>query len=157
MNEYATVYEVSAAGLLAVIGSFLYSLGGRNHKWLRRYLSSLLIGVGVNVLCLLRGSWSPWLIAITPILVAGLSLGYGADGLWQKVGRRAICAITVSLSGGACYLALGPKALFILIPQVGLSCFTVYLGTKNPIEAAAEEFMIGMMYFLPLMMYPFIA
>lgn len=156
MSEYTTMYQAALAGLAIVAASFFYSWGGRSGKWKRRFIASFILACAVNGLLAWRGIWNPLALITYPILCIGFSLGYGAEELLQKIFKRMIYAITICLSGLLLAFVLGGNAWFVLIPHVGIAAFSVYLGTRNPIEAAAEEFFICMVLNLGLMMYPFI-
>ena len=150
------MYQAVLSGLVIVLASFFYSWGGRSGKWKRRFVGSFILACGVNVLLFWREMWSPWALATYPILAAGFSLGYGADMLIEKIIKRIIYASAVCFSGFVLAFVLGGNAWGVLIPHVGIAAWSVYLGTRNPIEAAAEEFFICMVLNLGLMMYPFI-
>lgn len=156
MSEYTTMYQATAAGLALVLASFFYSWGGRNGKWKRRFIASLILSCAVNGLLLWRGMWHPLALATYPLLSAGFSLGYGAEGIYNKFIKRLSYASAICLSGLILALALSGNAWFVLIPHAGIGAWSVYMGVRNPIEAAAEEFFICMILNLGLMMYPFI-
>jgi len=155
MTEYDTVWQAFGAGIGLVLSSLLYSLGGRSGKWKRRFVGSFILAGTLVTLCLLRGLFSWWLLLTWPLLVAGYSIGYGADLLGVKVLKRLVYAITVISAGVVCAYLF--SAWWVLIPHVGVGLWSVYLGVRNPVEAAAEEFFISMLLGLGLMMYPFVS
>lgn len=156
MNEYIIGYQ-AIGGLAGVVATcLLYMLGGRSGKWLRRYVASFILAVTVNVLCAIRGFWSPWLLTIYPCLITGFSLGYGGEDTASKVFRRLIYALGVLMAGLIMVFVLGPKAWWVFIPHAGVGAFSIYLGVKNPIAAAAEEVFVCLVLTSFLTAYPFI-
>lgn len=153
--EYLIMYQITGAGFALVLSSFFYSWGGRAGKWRRRFLASFILACTVNGLCALRGIWSPWMIAVYPLLAVAYSLGYGAEDAWYKIVRRSIYASAVLMSGLLMAVLLGGNAWWVLLPHGVCGGLSVYLGTKNPLPAAAEEFMVSMVLGLFLITYPF--
>ena len=149
------MYQITGCGLGLVLSSFLYSWGGRAGKWKRRFIASFVLAATVNVACVLRGIWSPWMIAVWPLLSLAYSLGYGAEDTWYKIVRRSIYASAVLMSGLLMAVLIGGNAWWVFIPHVVCGGLTVYLGIKNPLPAAVEEFMISMSLGLFLIAYPF--
>ncbi len=155
MDEYITVYQVGIAGVGMVISGFLYSLGGRAGKWFRRFIASFVIAATLNGLCAWRGIWSPWLLVVWPMLIGGFSLGYGAEQLGPKIIKRSIVVFACCSACVLCSVILGNY--WLLIPAIGVAAFSVFLGVKNPIEAAAEEFFVCLLLTMALFMYPFLS
>lgn len=156
MDEYVIIYQITGGAIAIVISAMLYSLGGRNGKWKRRFVGSFIASATVNILCLMRGIWAWPLLLTWPLISIGYSLGYGKEG-WLKYVQRTIYATTVCSAGLACAFALGGNAFWLLIPHFGIGLFSIYLGTKNPIAAAAEEFIISLLLTLMLLGYPFLS
>lgn len=156
MNEYTIGWQASISGLGAVIGATLYWIGGRNNKAIRRILGSFILALTVNGICLWREIWSPFFLIVFPLLFAGFSLGYGADGTFHKITKRTSYALACCMSGLVFCFVLGGNTWFVLIPHIGIALWSIYLGVKNPISAAAEEFFICMLLNIGLIMYPFI-
>lgn len=157
MSEYAIGYAAagSIAGLAATC--LFYMLGGRSGKWRRRYVASLIQAVNSNVCAAVMGVWSPWLLAIYPLAIAQTSLGYGADSGGGKVLRRALCALA-SLTIGVLFSWLyGGLAWLVFVANVGVAAWSVWLGVKNPLYAAAEEVFVCALLFLMTCAYPFTA
>lgn len=158
MNEYNILYTAFGSLIGLSLSCLLYGLSGRSGKWKRRFIGSLILATTVNISSAVMGKWNPWLIAIYPLLTAGFSMGYGVnDGnVMMKVIRRALYAIGILASGGMFFIAFGNSALWILIPHIGIGLWSIYLGVKNPISAAAEEVFICALLNLGLCMYSFI-
>lgn len=156
MNEYTVLYQAVGALIGCVAACLLYSLGGRSGKWKRRFVASAILTATVNVVCLLRGIWSPLMLVIFPILALGFSLGYGGELPMQKFIKRFFYASAVVMAGFLMAFILKGNAWFVLIPHAGIAMWSIYLGLKNPIEAAAEEVFVCLFLNVGLMMYPFI-
>lgn len=156
MDEYMTIYQACGGLLAAVFACLLYGLGGRSGKWKRRFIGSFVLACAVNIISALRGLWSPWLLLAYPALTGGFSMGYGGDDFGAKLIRRGIYALTVCSSGLIFCLVFGGNAWWILIPHVGIGLWSIFLGVKNPIYAAAEEVFICMILNIGLLMYPFL-
>ena len=155
MNEYATTWQAFGAMIGISIGSLLYSLGGRSGKWKRRFIGSFVLASTFNILCLLRGLWNPWLPITYPIIIGTFCLGYGADSLMPKIIKRTLVVLAMVMSGVLFCILNGGNAWLVLIPHLGIGLWSVYLGVKNPLKAAAEETFICVLLSIGLMMFPF--
>jgi len=149
------MYKATGGLLGVVLACFFYSWGGRSGKWKRRFIASFILACTVNILCALMGTWTPKQLIIYPLLVGGFSLGYGADSFGQKIMRRSIYAAAIIFSGLVLALTIDHGALWVLIPHAGIGAFSIFLGVKNPIYAAAEEVFICAILNVGLVMYPF--
>lgn len=157
MNE-TQIGNLAAGSLLGLtIASTLYMLGGRSHKWLRRYVASFVLAMTINGTSAMLGKWNPLLLLIYPLLVFGFSLGYGGDTVWSKVLRRMAYAIGVLSAGLVASIALVGNAWWVLPFHAGVALFSTYLGVRNPIHAAAEEVFVCTTLNLGLIAYPFVA
>ena len=154
--EYLLMYQITGAGLMLVLSSFFYSYGGRAGKWRRRFLASFILAATVNVTCVPRGIWSPWMIAMWPLLSLAYSLGYGAEDAWYKIVRRSIYASAVLMSGLLMAILIGGNAWWVFLPHAICGGLSVYLGVRNPLPASVEEFMVSMVLGLFLISYPFV-
>lgn len=155
MNEFTTLYQATLALVGLTLACLLYSLGGRSGKWQRRFVASFILASTVNGLCAWRGIWSPYMLTIYPALIAGFSMGYGSDIGYIKFVRRLFCALAICGSGLILCLILGGNAWMILPLHVGVAIWTIWIGIKNPLPAAAEEVFICALLNLGLMMYGF--
>lgn len=156
MNEYVVVWQSFLALIGLSVASLLYSLGGRSGKWRRRVLGASVLAGTVNGLCLWRGIWEPWILALFVALFAGFSMGYGADNLGMKFIRRGVYASGVLSSGLIMAMLLGGNAWILFVPHVFVGIWSIWLGVKNPIAAAAEETLVCAVLNLFLVFYPFI-
>ena len=153
-SEWITVYQATGAGFGLVLSSMFYSIGGRKGKFNRRFIGSFILSATLVTLCLFRGLFSWWLFLTWPLLVVSLSVGYGAEILGIKILKRFIYTLGFLTVGVLCAWILG--SWWVLIPQGGVGLWSIYMGVKNPIDAAAEEFFISMMLQLGILMHPFI-
>lgn len=154
MNEYNLIWQVTGAGMGILIGCLLYSLGGRRYKFLRRFVASFVIAVDINVLCLIRGLWQPLLLLIYPILIGTFCLGYSGDNFAEKFIKRFLCVAAGFMAG--ILLAYCLNAWWVLIPHAVVAFLTIYMGIKNPVYAAVEEFTICGLLTGFLTVYPFV-
>lgn len=79
MNEYTITYTAAGAMFGLSLSTLLYSLGGRAHKWLRRFVASLVLAVTVNVCSVVMDVWSWPQVLIYPCLIFGFCNGYSAN------------------------------------------------------------------------------
>ena len=99
MNEYTILWTAFGSMIGLSLACLLYSLGGREGKWKRRFIASLILSITLNLAALVMGRFSFWLFLTFPALIAGFSMGYGADTLGAKLIRRGIYALSVIASG----------------------------------------------------------
>jgi hypothetical protein len=156
MSEYTILYVAFGSMIGLSLACLLYALGGRSGKWKRRFMASFILATTVNIASLIMQRWSFWLLGIYPLLIAGFSLGYGANSMIGKVIRRSIYALGVCACGGLFWSIFGYKMLWVAIPHIGVGLFSIYLGVRNPIYAAAEEVFVCALLNIGLCMYPFI-
>ena len=152
--------SIGTLATIAIVGlalmCFMYMWGGRSGKWKRRFVGAFIGCVLVNALMVIRGLWSPWFLTLFPALSIGFHLGYGAEIPIVKVLKRTIYCLTICGSGLICALVLGGNAWLVLPLHVGVGLWSIWLGVKNPIEAAAEETFVCLLLNAGLIMYPFI-
>lgn len=147
---------LAVGGLLGVvIACALYMEGGRSNKIIRRLGGAFVLALTVNIISVILKNWSPWFLIFLGSLFGGFSMGYGANIGYQKIIRRAIYAICICASGLVFCFVLGGNAWVILPLHVGVGAWSIWLGVKNPVPAAAEEPFICALLNLGLVMYPF--
>jgi hypothetical protein len=156
MNEYLTMWQSFIALILASVAALLYSWGGRKGKWKRRFIGSFVLAFAVNGLLVWRGIWNPWVLGVWPLLAIGFSMRYGANETSLKVIRRSLYALMVMSAGLLLAVVYGGNAWVLFVPHVGIGLWSVWLGVKNPIDAASEETLICAALNLCLVFYPFI-
>lgn len=156
MSEYTPLWTAFGSLIGLSLSCLLYALGGREGKWKRRFVASFILALTVNLASLIMGRFSFWLFLAFPALIAGFSLGYGADVLIWKVIRRSIYALGVIGSGLIFCLVFGGNAWWVLPIHIGVGLFSVYLGVRNPVYASAEEVFVCALLNIGLCIYPFI-
>lgn len=158
MSEMTITHLSGLSGLGLVLASWLWSYAGRDgtKKAWRRFGSTAVIAATLSLILILRGLWSWWFLALYPIMILGPVMGYGGDSMGEKIIRRLLFAAVCIAPGLLMCFVLGGAAWGVLPIHVGVGLFTVYLGTRNPVEAAAEEFFISMLLYLGLIMYPWV-
>lgn len=155
MTEFSIGLMASLTVLGMVLSCFFYMWGGRSGKWKRRFIGSFILALTVNLASYAMDNWNPWFLIIWPILIIAFSKGYGGEILSEKLIRRTIYCLGVVSAALPFCIILGGQTWFILIPHAGLGAWSIYLGIKNPVHAAAEEvFVCGVLNF-GLCMYPF--
>lgn len=156
MNEEIIIWQFAVAVTGLAIGSVAYSLGGYKGKWKRRFVGSFIISSTFIGICAWRDLWTPWLLLSYPMLIGTFCLPYGADTLFPKLVKRSTVVLACLTIGiGFCALH-GGKAWWVLIPNAGISAWSIFLGIKSNIQARAEEGFICLLLCMGLMMYPFI-
>lgn len=157
MNEYVIGYTAVGALVGMALACLFYMLGGRSGKWKRRFVGSLILATTLCICAYIMHKFSWWLALTYPTLAIGFSFGYGAnDTTMHKIERRLIYALAVTLSGVVCSIVMQGNAWMVLVPHVGIGLWSIWLGVKNPIQAASEEVFVCALLNLGLMMYPFI-
>jgi len=156
MSEFGigTLASLSLVGLAT--GCFLYMRGGRRQKYMRRFVGSLVIAGTSITMSVLMKRFSPWLFLSYPVIAGGMTLGYGANELFPKILKRSLFAAGVVSAGLVYCFVFGGNAWWVLLPHVGVAAWSICLGVKNPLHAAAEECFICALLNLGLMMYPFV-
>lgn len=140
--------------LLIVSGAWLYMLGGRSGKWKRRFCGSLVVSSGVWITSYLVGNFSWWTLGIYPLCIGSFVLGYGSDTLGGKLRKRGTVVLASLMSGAL--LAVAFNAWLVFPIEVAMASLSIYLGIKNPIKAAPEEFFICTVLWVPKLMYCYV-
>ncbi len=135
-KEYKQQFKAFAK-LLWVCGfALLYALGGIEHKEIRRFIAPVWLCIGQFII---SKDWKVFFQA--PLLMFSLSLSYGADTFWTKVGKRAIYGFANGLTA---IIHRNWTLLIMNIILITLAC--VMFGVWNPFNSArAEELAIGFM------------
>ena len=129
--------RLSIAVICCAVCAVLYSWGGVEAKWLRRFVMPAVFFATAF------GLTRNWRVLITaPLAVLGLCLGYGADVVWLKAVKRAYCGVLVGagLSQSIAYSVFAMSA-------------SVVLGVFNPFPARYEEMLLGLVYSGSLILY----
>jgi hypothetical protein len=155
-NEYSIGYLASSSLVGLAVMCLLYMIGGRSNKWIRRFIASLVQTININLCAFFMGIYSFWLLLIYPITSIGLSFGYGGETFVTKLIRRSIFCIANLGIGILFLLTYGMKMLWILIPNIGVAMWSIYLGIRNPVYAPAEEVFVCALLYLMSCAYPFV-
>lgn len=126
----------------------LYGFGGMGSKWLRRFISPLVITGSILALSAWAGTFSWWFALYAPLLMICYSLGYGTNSwlmqqLKSKELVRGAVGLLIALSALPMAVAAGSWLMFlghlVLVPALW-----VLLGAWNPTKSArAEETTLG--------------
>ena len=156
MKEINITHIAALSGLGLVIGSWCYSLGGRDEvsKAVRRFVTPAILTCTIMLTGWLMGNFSWWMVCLYGFICLTLIQGYSGDSGHGLIKRLGIVATSV-LTGAFLCLLIG-KGWILLIPHTVISGTTVMYSIKNPLRAAAEEFVIAMCNFMILMFYVFV-
>lgn len=141
-----TLNLIAFLKLLTVsVFALFYSLGGTagsGGKWIRRFIGPAWMMAGIFVFSKWQSSWSYWYLFYWLALTGSLHLGYGADETGEKIKRRAMYGIVLGIS--ALPLAIVTHAWLLFGFHLALCVgSSVILGVWNPLQARAEESVIG--------------
>ena len=129
--------RLSIAVIAIAVCARLYSWGGVEMKWLRRFVMPAVFFATAF------GLTRNWRVFITaPLSVLGLCLGYGAEAVWLKVLKRVYCGLLIS--SGLC---------LNLAYVVTATAISIVLGVLNPFSARVEEMILGLVYSSSLLLY----
>lgn len=150
------------AGFSAVLAATLYTIGGRDNtpKAIRRFGSPICVLGGIisilSITSRLTLENAAYAILASIALCIGYCMGYGGDKIWTKIKKRlaiALVYIVAFLFVSKIFPYNQPKFIATLIMHSAMCLSTVYLGVKNPLNAASEEFHIGLFSCLMICMY----
>lgn len=157
MSEYSLIWIASLGFVLLNIGCVFYALGGRDGKWKRRFIGSLIVSSAVFLEFILLHKFNWWLLAIYPLTIGAFVLGYGADTLGLKVWKRSVVVLASLCSGLLLAFLVGSGQVWWLF---GMECviasMSIVFGVVNPIQASAEEFFICACLWMPKLFYAFV-
>lgn len=139
--------------LIVVVCAVLYRLGGQYEKSIRRFVMPFIYMLGCYGVSVWRGVFSPWMFISLPLFIASLCLGYGADDFWQKVKRRLIYGVALSISFLPFGFIFGGWIIYVFHFILCVSGCVVF-GVANPFKnAVTEEALLGLIAtLLPIMM-----
>lgn len=147
MNEISLVWISFIKLIIIAIFALLYSLGGVDGKWKRRFLAPAIYFIGLIGFSLIQKSFSFFYLISIPVMIGALSLGYGSDSTAVKVFKRLLCGVVASLA--ALPIAIINHAWILLGIHICISiAFSVILGVFNPVQAREEENLIATSYVL---------
>ena len=146
MNEVSLQWVQIAKFL--VIGAFagLYGFGGVSGKWKRRIIAPLVYISGIVGFSLWIGSFKWQLLYSLPLLFVGLTLGYGATFLKDKIIKRSRAGLICSLGSFSIFYV--SKSWTLLFLHIAVCILTsVVAGVWNQTSSArSEETLIGASY-----------
>lgn len=142
MDEWRLVWLVPMRLFAVLVFSTLYVIGGRQGKWVRRWLAPILF-LGVCILITYFVETSYWKLAPLCAMPIVLSFGYSNND-----GKGWIRRLIYGLSFGAIGLGMSfmcgcwPLGMIHMIVAVMAS---MVLGLMNPIPAVNEEATISIL------------
>lgn len=134
-----TLQVISIFKLLWIVGfTAFYGFGGISNKWLRRFVGSFWMGIGIYGFSSWLHTFHLWYLLYPILLCASLHIGYGADTIGKKILRRSIYGFAVGIS--AIPLLFGNYNYLLFIYHVILCVLSsVLLGAFNPTKNARDE------------------
>jgi len=88
MSEYQQQLICSLQVVWVAIFSYLYGVGGIHNKWIRRFVGTGWMMLGVFGFSEWLGSWSPWYLTFWPLAFSATTLPYGKDIFMLKLRDR---------------------------------------------------------------------
>ena len=147
MSEKKQQFIALVKILIAVAFALLYSMGGMGEKWMRRFIAPTLLTLSIFAFS------RNWRVFIQlPLMFITLSMGYGADGLWDKILRRGLFGFANGISSSF-YLLRQEKWRLSDYHVVLLTSAYIVFGVWNPFpNARVEEMVLGFLIaFIPIM------
>lgn len=143
MSEHTLSFIAFMKLIWLSIFSYLYSEGGISNKWIRRFIGSGWMMLGIFAFSQWQGVWNYWYLLCFPLMTIALSIGYGANDTFTKIRKRAVYGIILSCTAIPIVVFSHMWVLF------GYSVFiavvsSVLLGGFNPTRSArAEETLVA--------------
>jgi len=147
MNEKKQQFIALGKILVAVVFAFLYSWGGMEHKWIRRFVAPTILTLSMF------GFSRNWKVFIQlPFMFASLSIGYGGAELMQKIIRRGLYGLANGITSSG-YNLIRKKWLLAGFQAILLISAYIVFGVFNPLpNARVEEMVLGFLIaFIPIM------
>lgn len=136
-NDKRLQVRLSVAVLTCAVCAVLYSWGGVEMKWLRRFVMPVVFFASAF------GLTRSWRVFISlPFSMLGISLGYGAETVWMKAVKRSYCGVITGLAFSQC-----------LIYGFLIMVLSIVLGIFNPFPARVEEMILGLVYSSAIFLY----
>lgn len=137
---------------ILVVFACLYSIGGSEdfwggQKWVRRWLATAILSGAAFAI---SKDWRH--LAVYPLISAALTIPYGADNLWEKIGLRALFGVACAFAYNLVNILRGEWRL-ALFGATLCTWASIYLGVFNPtpnaiIEQGAIAMMVGFTYII---------
>ena len=148
MNE-VTLQWIQLVKLLCIAAfAMLYGFGGVSGKWKRRIIAPIVYTLGICGVSLWTNSFSWALLYSLPLLFIGLTLGYGATFLKDKIIKRSRAGLLCALGSVSIFIVTQAWTLLFLHIAVCIGT-SVIAGVWNQTSSArSEETLIGASYVL---------
>ncbi|MEI8350101.1 MAG: hypothetical protein WCI77_08095 [Candidatus Omnitrophota bacterium] len=148
-SDYKLQFRFFFKLLWVCVFALLYSFGGIEFKWIRRFLAPVWLTLGMFTF---SGNWK--VIFYLPLQIAALHLGYGAEIVWQKVLKRLLYAFANAQASIVLIFSSDKRFIFsFLLHNILCISAIVILGVFNPLNARGEELAIGFIIgFMPMFM-----
>lgn len=143
MNETALTLLVAWKMAVLSLFVFLYVIGGRRWKAVRRFVASGFLIASVTGISFLTDTFSLWFIVPFTVLIIGLQVGYGGETTSEKIKRRAFYGFMIGLGGLILGFSTG-MILFGICQLVLATTASVLFGVLNPTTAVDEEALIAL-------------
>ena len=153
MNERKQLLLILEAIVICAIFGAMWAIGGSGdfwggQKWIRRFLAPSIFALWA----FFRSGYNWKYFIAMPLTMGASTLPYGADENIIKILLRAMCGFSYGLASGFAQL-LDKKFIFIIIHIAICLVANIGLGVWNPLDAMAEQFVIGfLVVLLPSMM-----
>ena len=116
----------------------LYGFGGIKNKYLRRFVGSFWMGLGIYGFSYGMNNFHWFYLFYPALLCASLHIGYGGDDVATKIRKRSIYGMALAVS--ALPLCLGSHLWALFGLHVVLCVMaSVLLGVFNPMRNARDE------------------
>lgn len=127
-NVQQIVFSLQVVWLAAF--AYLYGRGGINNNWIRRFLGTAWMTLGIVVFSLWQNSFHWAYLSFFPIAIGGCVIGYGKGELGQRMRRRFLQGLTFGLAPAA--LAIYNHAWGAWTFNIGLAIATcIVVGGLN--------------------------
>lgn len=152
MNEWQLVWLIALKLIAILFFAICYTIGGRDFRWVRRYLGGFGFVFLVCLASLLDGTFKIIPILILLLFPLGLRFGTGEERTIGKFIPRLIYGFYFGMIGMAIGIFSGHLILGCFHFALALTS-SVVLGVFNPVHAVAEEALIavGISLFIPFM------
>ena len=136
-NQTEMVFKLIVISICA----YLYSHGGMEQKWLRRFLAPGVCGVS---LLYFTKDWKA--LIVTPLLIWSSCLGYGASDMWLKVLKRSYVGLAFGFSASS-YNIIRREWLIVGFIAIVITSAYIVFGVFNPLSARGEETLLGFLIY----------
>ena len=147
MDEKKYQWKILLSLVVVVICAGLYSFGGIEHKYLRRFIAPSICAIYL-ALC----NKDPMQLIKAPLLGISSSLGYGSDEQLFKIMKRAYVGLAFGLSASSTDIIKSireNKKYWFVVGYTTFAVISAYIifGVWNPLHARVEESLLGMIVY----------